>query len=287
MRTIAFATCQEFPELVDDDKLLIDILQKHNINYQAIPWDAEGIDWKGFSAVIVRSAWDYALKAGKFLEWIDMLQYEKVNVWNPASVLRWNVDKKYLFELEQKGVPIIPTVLIPQGAPYDLEGLFKEKRWERIVFKSTIDHQGRDVFYGDSSELSALKMKLDALVSKKDALAQPFVESVRTEGEYSFIFIGGEYSHAALKVQTLKELQTTRRTGGVVVRKTEPPESFIEEAKTIMRAVETPLLYARVDAVNIDGRLHVMEIECIEPVLYFQFHPPAAEHFAQEIADCL
>jgi len=102
MRTIAFATCREFPELVDDDTLLINVLKKKNIRYQAIPWDAEEIDWGGFSAVIVRSAWDYALKAGKFLKWIDLLESEKVNVQNRASVLRWNLDKKYLFELEKK-----------------------------------------------------------------------------------------------------------------------------------------------------------------------------------------
>lgn len=161
---------------------------------------------------------------------------------------------------------------------------FEERQWDRIVFKPTIDQQGRGVFYGGKERIPALQEKLNAHLSLQDALAQPLIESVRTEGEYSFIFIDGEYSHIAVKKQTSAELQVTRRTGGVTVEEMSPSGSFVREAENIMRAVNEKLLYARIDAVTIKGRLHVMEIELIEPVLYFQFHPSAAERFVEGIA---
>lgn len=285
MKTVAFVTCKEFPELVDDDKLLVSALAKKHIIWRAIPWDTEGVHWEEFSAVIVRSAWDYALKTPAFLAWIDALESKEVNVWNPASTLRSNVDKKYLLELEKKNIPIIPTVVIPKASRYDIQKLFEENAWDDIVFKPTVGQAGRGVFYGSRADAAELQKTLDSRLSANDMLVQPLVESVRTEGEYSFIFLNGEYSHTALKTTRSGELQVTRRTGGVVVEKTEPPEAFLKEAAAIFHAVDEKFLYARIDAVNIAGRLHVMEIELIEPVLYFQFDTAAVERFVSGIEE--
>jgi hypothetical protein len=54
-------------------------------------------------------------------------------------------------------------------------------------------------------------------------------------------------------------------------------------ARAALSAVETTPLYARVDAVDIDGDLHVMELELIDPTLWFRWHPPAADVLAASI----
>ena len=123
--------------------------------------------------------------------------------------------------------------------------------------------------------------KIEHLIQTSDFLLQPFIEEVETEGEYSFIFFGGKYSHAVIKKLSAGKFTIERR--GATVEKVYPLQDFIQQAEKIYEALPQPLLYARIDAVNRQGTLHVMEAELIDPILYFAMHPDAPIAYAQAV----
>ncbi|MEK9177213.1 MAG: hypothetical protein AAB923_02860 [Patescibacteria group bacterium] len=279
MKTVAFATFKKVPGFSEDDVFLSDALKNNGYKYQTIPWDTKGVDWSQFSIVVLRSMWDYCDRLNEFSEWLDELEKTGVNVWNPLPVVRWNMDKRYLFELEKKGVPIIPSMLLTKNSEHDVGKIFKDTRWGEIIFKPTTGLDGRGIFFGSGADKENLQSKLEALLTKSNVIVQPIMKSVLTEGEYSFVFINNVYSHTALKVQNSNELKIARRTGGVIVQRADPSVSFIEQAEDVFEKLDKKLLYARIDMVNIDGKLHAMETECIEPVLYFKLYPEATTKF--------
>ena len=87
-------------------------------------------------------------------------------------------------------------------------------------------------------------------------------------GEWSFIFFGREFSHAVLKKPGDGEFRTQEAFGGVVLKAT-PTAAQIRQAERVVGSVDGDLLYARVDMVEVEGRLLLGELELIEPFLFF------------------
>src|SRR5262245_25322710 len=113
-RRVALATCREFAALDADDARLPALLARHGVAATAAVWDAPGVDWSEFDLVVLRSTWDYPAKAAAFLAWVDALP----RVLNPAPVVRWNADKRYLGDLAAAGVPVVPTAFVGPGDPF-------------------------------------------------------------------------------------------------------------------------------------------------------------------------
>ena len=280
-RSIAFATYDGAPALTPDDRLAVPLLADAGIDVEPAIWSDSRVEWRGFDAVILRSTWDYHRRAGEFRDWLERLEGNGVAAWNPVALARWNMDKRYLRDLAARGISTVPTAWIPEGEDVDLGELMVSKGWDDAVLKPVIAATSyRTVRV---SRAGAYRR----VIEQGDAMLQPFVPQVAGEGEWSLVFLGGEYSHAVLKRPATGDFRVQEEFGGSS-RAADAPYALRESAAQALAAVDHPWVYARVDGVrDDDGRLLLMELEMLEPLLFLAHHPEAPERFADAIRHAL
>jgi len=276
---LAFATWRGLPELAPDDRLAAEALRRRGAVIHPLRWDAPSVEGAGFDAVIVRSVWDYHLRPVEFLGWVETLEGAGTRLLNPPAVLRWNHHKSYLRDLTARGVATVPTVWLERGAQADLGAVLADRGWAEAVVKPAISASAHETWITSRSKAGTDAGRLRGLLLTGDALVQPLVPEVRSKGEWSLVFLGGEWSHAMLKRPRDGDFRVQEELGGRAWLE-EPPAALVEQARQALAAAPAPCLYARVDGVERDGRLLLMELELIEPVLYFGAAPGAADRFA-------
>jgi glutathione synthase/RimK-type ligase-like ATP-grasp enzyme len=249
-----------------------------------VAWDDDAVDWPAFGAAVVRCTWDYCPRRGEFLAWARRAG-SLTPLFNAPRVLEWNSHKAYLLELEERGVPVVPTVLLEAGSDEDAESLWHEHGWPSIVLKPAVGAGARDTFRVRAGE--ALPPEFRSLLESMDYLLQPYVPSIETGGESSLLFFGGAYSHAVSKVPRVGDYRVQVQHGGEY-SPFNPSSDELAFAKKILGVLDFEPLYARIDYVSPEpGTLWLMELELIEPDLYLQHGPGAAEKFAAALADRL
>ena len=279
-RRVALATCAELPEGDEDAAAVEAALRERGIEGMAAVWSSSEVDWAVFDLVVLRSTWDYAERYDDFLAWIDALP----QLANPARVVRWSTDKRYLGELAAAGVPVTPTQYVEPGERFDaLPG--------RFVVKPVVSAGGRRSasYRPERAEEAAAHVR--ALHAEgRAAMVQPYLAGIDTEGETGLVYLGGRYSHAFRKGSLLAE-GAGPGTGLFLEEEIEPRRPSPAEhaaADAALAALPFPaseLLYARVDvAPGTDGRPLVLEIELAEPSLYLWCEPAATDRFATAVA---
>jgi glutathione synthase/RimK-type ligase-like ATP-grasp enzyme len=279
---VALATYEQAPHLAPDDQLLVPALDACGISAHAAIWSNDAVPWASFDAVVIRSCWDYHLHIAAFRAWLDRLESLGVRVLNPPSLVRWNAEKRYLLDLAQRGIATIPTLIVPAGRAQDVESLAAAEGWSRFVIKPAVSASGYETY--------ALQIPLDApgresvrrATSVGDALLQPFAPEVSRDGEFSFTFIDGLFSHATLKRAAAGEFRVQTEHGGSA----EPvaaPAQLIDQAARVLTVLPERPLYARVDGISRDGSFLLMELELIEPHLFLSYSSGAAAKLARAI----
>jgi hypothetical protein len=272
-----------------DDALLERELVRRGVAAECLPWDADAA-CDAFDAVVIRSTWDYARRRDEFLRWADAIDGR---LHNAPDLVRWNSDKRYLADLERAGLPVVETTFVEPHTP------MPEPHGE-VVVKPNVSAGGRDTgrFGADHSEEAAeLVRRIHA--SGRIAMVQPYQASVDAEGETAVVFIGGEPSHALLKNAVLRpdEVAPVRADWVGAAEAMYDPDLVVAGAAAddeldVARLVIAHLgehfgrapLYARVDMVrDPTGRARVLELEAIEPNLYFDEAPGAADRLAEAI----
>lgn len=283
---IAVASSRQFPNVHPDDVHLIRTLEQLGVQTTVCIWNDPALDWSAFDAVLIRTIWDYFEHYAAFLAWTQMLDRLGVAVINDTRVLRWNSDKRYLLDLEQQGIPIIPTY-VAQGSA--LPQALSSMAGREVVVKPTVSGGAWHTVRGHAGT-AEFEQACARLPSSIDYLVQPFVPEVASHGEWSLMFFGSEYSHAVLKRPTQGDYRVQEQHGGSTAP-AEPDAAIVAAAADTLRAVAAlehrALAYARVDGVVVDGRFLLMELEVIEPSLFLADRPDAAERFAQHLLDCL
>ncbi|MCM2303201.1 MAG: hypothetical protein NDJ72_00745 [Elusimicrobia bacterium] len=278
---VALVTCGSIPELNDDDRLVLSELWRLGIEAEPTVWDDPAVDWRRYDAAVIRSAWDYHLTPAGFLAWLARLEALGLPLWNPAPVVRANLDKSYLKELEAAGVKTAPTEWVEQGSRAVLDELLAARGWDDAVVKPCVSagaFRTRRVRRGGEGGQPAL----DEALAHSGAMIQPFLPEIVSEGEWSFVFLGGEFSHAVLKSPRAGDFRVQEEHGGRTARR-EPPSGLLIQARDAAIAGPRPWLYARVDGVRRGGELLVVELELIEPFLFLSYAPGAAERLAAAI----
>ena len=215
---------------------------------------------------MLRSTWDYPQRLDEFLRWLDSVE-EVVDVVNPVAMVRWNLDKHYLADLDAAGVPVIPTMFVERdGDPSFPDG--------RFVVKPAVGAGSRDVAsYGpDQHDLAAAHVtRLQG--RGESVLIQPLVDSVAAAGEWPLIFFGGGYSHAANKRVVLPGAGEVddlfvAETNSAHTATSDQIDTARAAMDVVVRRFGVPA-YARVDLVRAgqDG-YQVLEVELIEPSLF-------------------
>jgi glutathione synthase/RimK-type ligase-like ATP-grasp enzyme len=279
--TVAIATCAEHPDLPEGERSLLGALRELGVRAEPAIWDSPSVDWASFEAVILRAAWDYHLKREAFLRWLERLEAAGVPLWNPAPVVRANMEKTYLRALEEAGVPVVPTAWIARGDGRSLDEVLSERGWTRAVVKPVISASSfltRRVARGEPGGQTAL----DEVLAHSGAMVQPYLPEIEAEGEWSFIFLDGDFSHAVLKTPARGDFRVQSEHGGAAVRR-EPPPELLAQAAAVAALGARDVLYARVDGVRRGGGLLLVELELVEPFLYLDEAPGAAGRLAGAI----
>lgn len=284
MKKIGLAVGAEFEDVTVEDKLLADCLRTLGLGAQRFVWDEPRQTSGDFEAVVIHSCWGYHKKPQAFLDWIDGLETKGVQVFNSPQILHWNHDKIYLRELARRGVKIPPTVWIARGETGNLTKILAENNWQKAVLKPTVSATAWRTFIVTPENAKQLQPEFKKLLGTGGAMIQKFVEEIETRGEWSFVFFDKKFSHAVLKRAKTGDFRVQYNFGGTIETDIETPLGLIEAAQKIVSGVGGDLSYARVDGVDVDGKLSLMELELIEPLLFLENKPSAAEKFAAAIA---
>lgn len=279
---IALVTYKGLPKLSKSDRILQSALQEEAYHVSAVCWDAK-VDWKSFDLIILRSCWDYHYRIEEFLTWIDNLERLNIKIINPVSLVKWNYSKQYLYELQQKNVPIIPTDFLYKNNLIDIESLMKKYNGKDIIIKPSIGASAYNIEKINSNEISLIKSKIHALLEKNNVLIQPFMEEIK-EGELSLIFLGDIYSHTVLKKPHPHDFRSQSEYKGIEKR-IYPNNTIIQQAFEILKHIGEQTLYARVDGLIINKSFVLNELELIEPNLFFDLFPEGAKILAKIIKE--
>lgn len=286
MPDVLLASCAEAAGRDEDEPLLVAALAAEGLTASAADWADPTVDWSAATAVVVRSTWDYAPRRDEFLAWARRVE-EGTRLANPAAVLAWNTDKRYLRELAGAGVPVVPTAWAE--GPGDVDGALS--RWPGdVVVKPVVSAGARDtVRFPPERRAGARELAEGILASGRAVMVQPYLARLDAEGETGLVYVGGAYSHAfgkgallageALGPGLFAEETITARTAGPEQRALgDRVLAWVRE-----RTGETPL-YARVDLVpGDDGAPQVIEVELTEPSLFLTTDDGAAARFAAAI----
>jgi glutathione synthase/RimK-type ligase-like ATP-grasp enzyme len=281
---IAIATCAEYPDLVDDDRPLLGALAARGVEAAPVDWRAD-VAWAAYDAVLLRSVWDYYEHAGEFGAWLARLESDGVPCWNPPALVRWNLDKRYLRDLAARGVATVPTLWIDRAdrpSPEAVVARILATGWPDVVLKPTISAGAWRTRRLRRERLPSHTAHVREVLVGSDLMVQPFQPEILDEGEHSLLFFDGRFSHAVLKRARADDFRVQWTHGGTQVRTT-PAASLVAQARAVLDAAPSAGLYARVDGIVRDGRLILMELEQIEPYLYFAESPGSLDRFADAL----
>ncbi|MDQ5823199.1 MAG: hypothetical protein M3441_03185 [Chloroflexota bacterium] len=260
----------------------MDYLKQHGVQAEAVVWDADDTTWESFDCVVLRSCWDYHLRPTEFAEWVKGLAAAQVPMMNPAPTVLWNMDKAYLQDLDRDGVKVVPTVWLRKGEPADLHAILERHAWDEAVIKPSISATAFKTWRTTLADARRHDADLQQMLAGADLLVQPFINEVAQKGEWSLVFLGGEYSHAVLKRPREGDFRVQEQYGGSA-RREMPPGELVAQAREVLARSGKPWSYARVDGVEVGGELVLMELELIEPYLFLGEHPQAAQRFGEAI----
>lgn len=287
MPRIALLTLEDRTDYVIDDELAVAELTRRGWDAQEIPWSLPDVPWQEYDLLVVRTTWDYHHRADEFLRTLAAIEATGARLENPRRLIEWNLDKRYLRDLEAGGAPIVPTVWGRGGDAAVFAGLFNALQDTEIVVKPTVSANAHDTFRLRAPLAPEQLHLLAETFHERDWLAQPFVRSIVSEGEYSAFYFNGQLSHAIQKIPKAGDFRVQEEHGGDI-QPIAIPEDVRSAGARVMAAIAPAPLQARVDLVRLaDGSLALMELEMIEPSLYFRTDPKAPANFADAIGALL
>lgn len=263
------------------DHLLIEPLAERGWQVEMVAWDDQ-VNWNRFDAVLIRSPWDYMDRMEAFMTVLQAIDASSARLENPLEIVRWNVDKYYLADLAQRGCPIVPTIFEQSLDVMHIHKAFDAFKTDRLVIKPTISASAFNTFPVTKADLHGQQERVIAAFQSRVAMLQPFVEAVTSEGEYSLFYFNNQLSHTILKTPKAGDFRVQEEYGADLIG-IEADAALIAAGQNTMQAIGQKLLYARVDLVRMpDNSFALMELELIEPSLYFNMDPHSAERFADE-----
>jgi glutathione synthase/RimK-type ligase-like ATP-grasp enzyme len=274
---VALVTCADERYLEPEVHDAATALRAAGVSTDVVSWDGDR-DWGAYELVVVRTPWDYFDRVTEFLDWAAAVE-RKTALVNPPDVLRWNSHKGYLAEFTAKGVPTVPTRLVP-GPSTDVADQVREVPWEEIVVKPAVDGGARHAWRGRRDDPS-LSRVAERLTDHGDVVVQPFVPAI-VDGERSLVFLGGRFSHAVRKVPRVGDYRSQRHLGGSEVDH-DPDSAELQVALSAMAAAPGRLTYARVDLVDWEGAPVLIELEVIEPDLFLRNVPERVDRFVEVV----
>jgi glutathione synthase/RimK-type ligase-like ATP-grasp enzyme len=277
----ALLTINDLSNFQSYDNLIVKPLSDLSWECNFIPWDSNSINWDDFDAVIIRSTWDYQLKEKLFFKTLQSIEASSAVLYNSLETVKWNINKRYLLELERENISIIPTRLYDSFDFDVVSQLFSFFNENKLVIKPCVSANADDTFILEQSKIGNLKSALENTFFQRDFLVQPFIKNIKSEGEYSLIYFGNMLSHVLLKTPKNGDFRVQEEHGGILKEIKKPENSLIDFGNKVMSTIPYQCLYSRVDVVRGSNNYLLMEVELIEPSLYFNMDPKSPKMFAE------
>lgn len=268
--------------ILTDDDILTRALSNCGLKVRRVSWSDPAFDWSSTRCAVFRTTWDYFNRFDEFIAWLNATEH-KTRFINDIRIIRWNMDKHYLADLQKNGVRIVDTTFIEKSSTLSLRDLFAQSGQEKAIIKPAVSGAARHTYMLTKENIGAHASIFSQLIAEESMLFQPFQQHIVSHGEVSYMVMHGKCTHAVLKKAKQNDFRVQDDFGGTVHPYT-PNAEEIAFAESAVAACPYEPLYARVDVVRDNfGELAVMELELIEPELWFRKHPPAAAELAKGI----
>lgn len=264
----------------DEDTDLINFLKEKELDVVPSIWNDENVDWSNFDVAVIKSPWDYHNHLSEFLNWLDHIEQLGVRVLNPVEIIKWNSDKHYLKDIANKQLPVIASEYLEKGSFFE-NHFFDLLNADKLVVKPCVSAGAQNTVTISRDNVDERSKEINELLKEQDYMVQPFVEEIKN-GEWSFLFFNGKYSHCSLKTPKEGDFRVQHYHGGSISYPT-PDPLHIEQAGAYLKSLPQSTLYARVDGVLIDNTFNLMELELIEPYLFLNGDKVLLENYYQAL----
>lgn len=271
-----------------EDELVLEALESHGLSVTRKAWDDSKFEWTNTKYAVFRATWDYFDRYREFFEWFEKTSKETSFI-NTENLIRWNIDKHYLKDLQNKKVHIPKTLFIEAGETLNLEDALNKAKTQQgflgdeFVIKPCIAGGARHTYKFHKKDWQKHDSIFTQLIAKEAMMLQEFQKRIVSEGEVSMMVFAGKYTHAILKVAKKGDFRVQDDFGGMV-HPYEPTTEEITFAENAFKQCSELPLYGRADIFrDNEGELALAELEIFEPELWFRFYPEAATIFAKSI----
>lgn len=284
---IALVTASVSRELDEDLPILGAALESAGTQFHCVNWH-DDVDWSRYSAIFLRSPWDYHLRRDEFLGWLRAAS-RVTRVFNPYDVVEWNSDKRYLGELIAAGVPVVPTRFVGSADETLVRDVLDEVGND-VVVKPSISAGSHDTLrYRDASmALGEVVAHVSRIVAAGAVtMIQPYESGIDERGETGMVWLNGVLSHSFRKGAILAA-EPDMGNGLYAAEDIDSRTATNDEValgEQIMAFLAsrfgTQPLYARVDVIpDAVGRPQLMELELVEPSFFLAYAPGADDRVA-------
>jgi hypothetical protein len=298
---IGFATSAQYVELTADDLILARALEYRGARVLPVVWTETPPESLTCDLLVLRSVWDYHLQPDKFFHWLTVAA-RRTKVVNAPEIVRWNMDKHYLKDIEAAGFAVPKTVFLERGSQADLQELMGSTGLTAAVIKPVISASAFETYRMEAAQAADFSVKLNtkfnALLKDRAMMVQEFIPEIATGGEWSLILIrkesvepgqsqgGHECTHAVNKLPRPGDFRVQEEHGGLH-KLASPPIDAVLMAQAILARFAPQAIYCRADMVMRPRGPVLMELELIEPLLHFELAPQAAEKMADVLLQAL
>ncbi len=284
LKKIALLSTDNLENFFTYDKLLIEPMKQFGWLAEEISWRNKTVNWRNYDAVIVRSTWDYQHDSENFIKVLHKIN-SSTHLENNLDLMKWNMNKKYLYDLQNKGVHIVETLWKNKFDRSEAVNYFEQLDAEEIIIKPNISASADNTYRLNKDTLITSFDILENTFSKREFMIQPFIKNIIEEGEYSLFFFNGRYSHSVLKIPKDNDFRVQEEHGGNIQPVT-ASELIVNSAQNIINKLPTIPLYARVDLVRVNNnQFALMELELIEPSLYLNKDSEAPVKFVKAFVE--
>lgn len=275
--SIALATCKEWPHPGAGLLAVIHALELDGHSVGVLPWQEDNRAFVEADLILPLAIWDYAKQPDCFRNWLLEIEDAGGVFANCPKLMAWNSDKRYLLDLEQKGVHVPKTV--PVESAEQVYFAMQQHEWAQAVIKPAIGQSGHGV--------RLLRAPLeDGLALDKPHILQDWIPEIK-QGELSMIFFNGQFSHAVTRMPAKEDWRANSQYGVTVTQAT-APFGAINAGQTCLENLSSMPLYGRVDGLMMPGGEFLLtELELIEPALFLDVVPGSAARLADAIRDCV
>ena len=274
------------PTAENEDDTLLKFLITKGLSIEKVIWNDSSVDWSNYQLAILKSPWDYFDLIHDFYDWLAKIKQKNIKLLNPVDVVKWNADKHYLQDIKNAGLKVTPSSFLTKGDDVNFEKYFEQFNSDKLIVKPAVSGGSKNTFKVTATNTKEIIEKLTPLLALEDFIVQPFLNEIEENGEWSFLFFGGKFSHSLLKKAKPGDFRVQHSFGGTI-HPQEAPTHLLADAEKYVHQFAKGCLYARVDGTVINNEFVLMELELIEPFLFLNEDENALDNYYRALTELI